>query len=116
MRMKLYRSFMLTAVLTGWLATTALAQSRIVTGTVKDPNGAAVPGVNILVKGTATGTSSDGDGKYSMTVPNEGNPILVFSFIGYANEEIEIGTKTVIDVVLKEDVAQLNEVVVTALG
>ena len=66
--MKLYRSFMLTMALTGWLATVALAQSRIVTGTVKDPNGAAVPGANVLVKGTTGGTSADADGKFSIRI------------------------------------------------
>jgi len=72
--------------------------------------------VNVLIKGTASGTSTDGDGKYSIAAPNEGNPTLVFSFIGYASQEIEVGNRSAIDVVLVEDVAQLNEVVVTALG
>src|SRR5882672_10787873 len=112
MRMKLYRSFLLTVALTGWLATVVLAQSRIVTGTVKDPNGAAVPGVNVLIKGTSNGTSTDGDGKFTMTLPDGGSTVLVFSFIGYASQEIEVGNKSAIDVVLTEDAAQLSEVVV----
>jgi len=63
--MKLYRSFVLTAVLTGCLAAVALAQPRVVTGTVKDPNGAPVPGANIVVKGTSSGTTADAEGKFS---------------------------------------------------
>ncbi|HLZ16068.1 MAG TPA: carboxypeptidase-like regulatory domain-containing protein, partial [Cyclobacteriaceae bacterium] len=114
--MKLYRSFMLTAALIGLLTTTALAQTRIVTGIVKDPSGAPVPGVNVLIKGTSNGSSTDGDGKYSISVAEGGNPVLVFSFIGYASQETELGTRSVVDVVLTEDVTQLNEVVVTALG
>src|SRR5688572_13918502 len=56
-----------------------------VTGKVIDDLGTAVPGVNILVKGSTHGTTSDADGNYTLTVP-EGNSILVFSFIGYATQ------------------------------
>src|SRR5579872_6172700 len=115
MRMKLYRSFMLTAALIGWLATAALAQSRVVTGTVKDPSGAAVPGANIVVKGTASGTTADADGKYSVEVSGN-DVVLIFSFIGFATQEIQVGNQSVIDVAIKEDTSQLQEVVVTALG
>lgn len=113
--MKLYRSFLLTAALTGWLATTALAQSRVVTGTVKDPNGAAVPGANIVVKGTSSGTTADAEGKYSVGV-NGNDVVLIFSFIGFATQEVQVGNQSVIDVTIQEDASQLQEVVVTALG
>jgi len=77
--MKLYRSFLLTAALIGWLTTAALAQSRVVTGTVKDPSGAAVPGANILVKGTGSGTSADANGKFSIEV-NSNDVVLIVSY------------------------------------
>jgi TonB-linked SusC/RagA family outer membrane protein len=86
-----------------------------VSGTVTDDSGAGFPGVNILVKGTSSGTSSDADGKYSIEVPDE-NAVLVFSFIGYLQQEITVGSRTTIDVKLMPDVKMLDEVVVTALG
>ncbi|MBI1770019.1 MAG: SusC/RagA family TonB-linked outer membrane protein [Bacteroidetes bacterium] len=113
--MKFYRSILLSLYFTGWLTTIALAQSRVVTGNVKDPSGSAMPGVTIQVKGTSLGTVSDGDGKYSVTVDGE-NSVVVFSFIGFATQEIQVGAQSIIDVMLKEDATQLSEVVVTALG
>jgi TonB-linked SusC/RagA family outer membrane protein len=99
----------------GLASTTALAQQRIVSGTIKDSRGAILPGVNIIVKGTSAGTVSDAYGKYALSLP-ENAATLVFSFIGYASKEVEIGNQTSIDVGLEEDVKQLSEVVVTALG
>jgi TonB-linked SusC/RagA family outer membrane protein len=86
-----------------------------VTGQVKDENGADFPGVNVLVKGTAVGTSTDVNGRYSLEVPDE-SAILVFSFIGYATQEVTVGSRTVIDLTLNPDIKSLEEVVVTALG
>jgi TonB-linked SusC/RagA family outer membrane protein len=86
-----------------------------VSGTVVDENGAAFPGVNVLVKGTTVGTSTDADGKYSLAVQDE-NAVLVFSFIGYTSQEISVGARTTLDVSMKPDVKALDEVVVTALG
>ena len=94
----------------------ASALAQTVTGTVTSgADGSPLPGVSVLVKSTTTGTSTDSDGKYALTVP-DANAILVVSFIGFATQEIPVGTQTVIDVALKEDATQLNEVVVTALG
>ncbi len=95
--------------------TYVFAQERTVTGTVKDGAGTAMPGVNVIVKGTSVGTTSDVGGKYVISMP-DGSTVLVFSFIGYASQEVEVGTRSSIDVALAEDVQQLNEVVVTALG
>ncbi len=86
-----------------------------VTGTVKDDANTPLPGVNVLVKGTTTGTSTDANGVYSITVPDE-NSVLTFSFIGYENQEVTVGTKTVIDVLLKTDIQSLQEVVVIGYG
>ena len=86
-----------------------------VSGTIADQNGAAMPGVSILVKGTSNGTTTDTNGKYNISVAGE-ESILIFSFIGFATQEVVVGSRTVIDVTMAEDATQLNEVVVTALG
>lgn len=93
---------------------TALAQ-RTVTGTVSDPAGKGMPGVNVIVKGTSTGTTTDSNGQYNISM-NEGATTLVYSFIGYSSQEVEVGNRSSVDVSLTEDVTQLGEVVVTALG
>jgi TonB-linked SusC/RagA family outer membrane protein len=95
--------------------TYVFAQERTVNGTVKDGTGAAMPGVNVIVKNTSTGTTTDANGAYTITMPS-GSSTLVISFIGYASQEVEVGTRTTVDVSLVEDVTQLGEVVVTALG
>lgn len=113
--MKFYRSILLSLYFTCWLTTIALAQNRVVTGTVKDPAGNGMPGVTVQLKGSTSGTVSDGNGKYSISVDSE-NSVLVFSFIGFATQEMTVGSQSVIDVSLAEDTKQLSEVVVTALG
>jgi TonB-linked SusC/RagA family outer membrane protein len=71
-----------------------------------------MPGVNVLIKGTAQGTATDVDGKFSVSVPTD-ESILVFSFVGYATTEVAIGTKTSVNVQMNLDVTTLNELVVT---
>lgn len=94
----------------------ASAQDRTVSGKVTSTeDGSPLPGVNVVIKGTAVGTSTDADGKYSLAVPASGGS-LVFSFIGLESKEFVIGTQSVVDVSLALDVQQLNEVVVTAGG
>lgn len=95
----------------GWV----LGQDRTVTGTVTNDDGESLPGVNVVLQGTSVGTVSDVQGEYSLKVPSDGGS-LVFSFIGYATEEIQIGNRSVIDVTMAPDMKQLNEVVVTAIG
>ncbi|SHO60802.1 SusC/RagA family TonB-linked outer membrane protein [Algoriphagus zhangzhouensis] len=91
------------------------AQSRLVTGTVTgEADGLPIPGVTVLDKTTQSGTTTDIDGKYSISV-NE-NSVLVFSFIGFTPKEFPVGNQTVLDVSLSEDISELNEVVVTAFG
>jgi hypothetical protein len=90
------------------------AQDRVVTGKVVSDDGSALPGVNVILKGTTSGTVTDGDGNYKLGVPETG-AVLQFSFIGYTSLEMAVGDKTVVDVSLKSDVAQLSEVVVTGL-
>jgi TonB-linked SusC/RagA family outer membrane protein len=85
-----------------------------VTGKVVMEDGEALPGVNILVKGTGRGTTTDADGNYSI-MANEGET-LVFSFIGYATQEIAVGARSVINVQLLPDAQSLNEIVVVGYG
>jgi TonB-linked SusC/RagA family outer membrane protein len=92
----------------------AFAQ-RTVSGTVKDTGGNGMPGVNVIVKGTSSGTTTDANGQYSISVTNDATT-LVFSFIGYTTQEVEIGNRSTVDVSMAEDTKQLGEVVVTALG
>ncbi len=92
-----------------------MAQDQTVTGKVTaQEDGSALPGVNVIVKGTSTGTITDMEGAYSISVP--AGSTLTFSFVGYASQEIAINSQSIIDVVLSADVTQLGEVVVTALG
>lgn len=86
----------------------------LVKGRVADENGSGMPGVNIIVKGTTNGTTTDGEGNYSLTAGS--NAVLVFSFIGYATQEIQVNGRTSIDVALAPSVEALNEVVVVGYG
>ncbi|MEB2780986.1 TonB-dependent receptor [Algoriphagus sp. C2-6-M1] len=95
-------------VLTG---AAAFAQ-KTVTGTVTDEFDLGLPGVSILVKGTTTGTATDIDGRFSLSVPND-QSTLVFSFIGYGKVEQVVGNRSVIDLKLMPDETSLTELVVT---
>jgi TonB-dependent starch-binding outer membrane protein SusC len=89
-------------------------QNAEVTGTIRNNAGLTIPGVNVVVKNTATGTISDKDGKYAISVPSDG--ILVFSFVGYLTREIPLDGQKVIDVVLNEYIENLSEIVVVGYG
>ncbi|WP_026135622.1 SusC/RagA family TonB-linked outer membrane protein [Nafulsella turpanensis] len=109
------RILLISFVLMSSLISEAFAQ-RTVTGTVTSGvDGTGLPGVAVRVQGTTTGVTTNFDGEYRLEVP-EGHDVLVFSFVGFNTEEVAIGNRSVIDVVLMEDVKQLQEVVVTALG
>src|SRR5690606_8495181 len=84
-------------------------------GVVSDDAGNPLPGVNILVKGTLTGTTSDTNGRYSISVPS-GDAVLVFSFIGYTTQEIPVGNQSAIDVTMVADVQTLGEITVVGYG
>ncbi len=92
----------------------AFAQETI-KGTVTDQDGAPLLGVSISQKGTANGTVSDFDGNYQITLKS-GPKTLVFSYVGFLTQEMEVGLKTSINVSLKEDAQKLNEVVVIGYG
>lgn len=95
------------------LAASQLYAQRTVSGKVTDENGESLPGVNVLVKGTATGTQTDLDGNYRLSVDD--GTVLVFSYVGFKQQEIEVGTRTVIDVAMG-GATELQEVVVTGYG
>jgi TonB-dependent starch-binding outer membrane protein SusC len=92
-----------------------LPAEQIVSGRVSDENGAGLPGVSIVQKGTQRGTTTSTDGKYSLNVPN-GQAVLVFSFVGYATQELEVGNRATLNVSLALDNKSLNEVVVVGYG
>ena len=93
---------------------TMIAQ-RTISGTVTDQSGETLIGASILVKGTSSGTVSDIDGKYELSLP-DGSTTLIISYTGFASIEMEVNTSDVVDIVLKESAAELAEVVVTGLG
>lgn len=90
------------------------ADTRVIKGVVKDEKGEALIGVNVLLKGTTTGTITDFDGNFSLQVPANG--VIVVSYIGYQTVEMKLSSKDLYEIVLKEDSKVLSEVVVTAMG
>ena len=90
------------------------AQDTPVSGTVTIQNGETLPGVNVLLKGSSTGTITDAEGKYSINAPADGT--LVFSFIGYKMAEVPIGGRSQVDLVMEEDITTLEQVVVIGYG
>jgi hypothetical protein len=92
-----------------------LAQERTISGTVLESTGSALPGVNVIVKGTSTGTVTDLNGKYDLQI-GETADVLVFSSVGYVMQEVEIGDQSVIDISMIEDIKALEEIVVVGYG
>ena len=93
------------------LATHGYGQASQVTGAVRDKDGVELIGVNVLVKGTATGTITDVQGRY--TIQAAPSDALVFSFVGYLTQEVSVGNQTTINITLADDVTTLQELVVT---
>ena len=95
---------------------TALSVTDVtVSGKVTDEQGAGLPGVSVVIKGTTTGTTTDGAGSFRISAPNA-NSTLVFSFVGYGKKEVVVGGQTNITVALTPDDQTLNEVVVVGYG
>src|SRR5688500_2406608 len=90
------------------------SQTRVTGKVTSDEDGAALPGVSILEKGTSNGTVTDVNGAYSITIGQ--NAVLVFSFVGFTTQEVSVGGRTTIDVSLAGDVTALSEVVVIGYG
>ncbi len=99
-------------LLIGLCSTTAFGQGRTVTGTISDDSGGGLPGVNVVLKGTSTGSVTDINGGYSISIDGN-NATLVISAIGFATQEIAVGARSVVDVTMEVDVEELQEVVVT---
>jgi hypothetical protein len=91
--------------------TKAVFKQITITGTVTSTTGETLSGVSILFKGTTTGTTTDVDGKYSLTLA-DATGTLVFNYLGYETQEVDISGRTRIDVILKGAEKSLNEVVV----
>lgn len=90
-------------------------QKRIISGTVNDTKGSALPGVSVVVKGTTTGTVTDMDGKFSLSIPTD-SKILVFSFIGMKTQEIILDKSSIFNIKLVEDAIGIEEVVAIGYG
>lgn len=90
-------------------------QQRVVTGTVTEPDGTPLPAVSVREKGTTNGTLTDEEGRYRIAVTTS-NPVLVFSFVGYATKEINVGSQGTIDIELISGEVGLDEIVVIGYG
>lgn len=90
-------------------------QQRVITGKVTTPEKEDLPGVNIVIKGTTVGTVTDAFGAYSISVPND-EAVLVFSFIGFAEQQVVVGSRSAINIVLEPSTESLSEVVVIGYG
>jgi len=96
------------------LASISSYAQQTITGKITDTNNQGLPGVNVVIQGTSTGTTSDFEGKYSLSASS--SDVLLFSFIGYVSQSITVGSQTSINVQMIEDVEQLEEIVISALG
>ncbi|MFR9546081.1 MAG: TonB-dependent receptor [Rikenellaceae bacterium] len=113
MKNKIYT--VLLATLFTFVATLAYSQSRAVSGVVSDSNGEPVIGATVMLKDTNTGTTTDLDGKFTISVKGN-NPILEFSFIGMKDQQLAIGRKTSISITLEDETTMLDNVVVIGYG
>ncbi|AYB34855.1 SusC/RagA family TonB-linked outer membrane protein [Chryseolinea soli] len=112
---KLYPKCILVVILLCLFASSMNAQGQTITGIVTEADASPLPGVNVLIKGTTNGTSTDAEGKFSLSV-NDANATLVFSFIGYLTQEVALQARTSLTVELQPDVRTLNEIVVVGYG
>jgi TonB-dependent starch-binding outer membrane protein SusC len=104
------------AIVLLFLLTCQVAWAQVVvSGTVTDDTGEIIPGVNVLVEGTSVGTTTDAEGRYSLSVDGS-QSVLVYSFIGFTTQREPVGNRTTIDVKLAPDLTTLQEVVVVGYG
>lgn len=109
----LFRKVLMLGLLT-WALLTAQAQQVPITGTVTDPQGLGLPGVNVILKGTSIGTATDAKGGF--TISASPGSVLVITFIGYETQEVTVGAEQHLAIVLTENIATLEEVVVVGYG
>lgn len=91
------------------------AQSRLITGTITSTEDGPLPGVNVVLKGTTIGTTTDAKGKYTLSIPNN-EAIVTYSSIGFTTGEEKVGSRSILDITMVSNVRALSEVVVTAFG
>lgn len=108
------RSLILSFLFILTASSTLLAQIKVVTGKVTDEKGSPIPGVNVQIKNTSKGASTDFDGKYKLEAKK--GDVLVFAYLGFSNQQKTVGTEQTINVSLKEDTQQLDDVVVVGYG
>jgi len=96
-------------------ASSKTAPLENITGTVKDAKGEPIPGVNVLIKGTQTGSVTDIKGMFRLNLP-KGDETLIVSYIGFKTQEVSVKGQTVLSITLEEDAAALNEVVIVGYG
>lgn len=113
-KIKLLSLFISLIVVTFALSTRAIAQNATLRGTVKDMDGSPLIGVNVVEKGTTNGTVTDIDGSFSINVPS--NATMVFTYIGFSEQEVHLDGSSFIEVVMHEDSELLDEVVVVGYG
>ena len=107
-------SFLLVALLL--MGMQVIQAQKVITGKVTSAeDGSGIPGVQIVVKGTLHGTTTDIDGKYRLTCPDKAD-MLIYTFVGMKTQEVKIGAKNIIDVIMASDVTNIEGVVVTAMG
>ena len=99
----------------GMLLFSAGVFAQSISGNVSSEDG-PLPGATVVVKGTENGTSTDFDGNFSITIPTDGAQVLVVSYIGYTNQEVDVSNQTTISVQLQPDTEALEEVVVVGYG
>lgn len=103
-------------ILTLCLLTFGLSAQTVITGTVRSADdNESLPGVSVLIKGTNNGTTTLADGTFRVQIA-DGNAVLVFSFVGYVNQEVTVGNQTTINIILQPDVTLLEDVVVVGYG
>ena len=108
------KTLYLTAFLALIVQSVIFAQNITVKGTVKSNDGTTLPGVSVVIKGTSTGTTTNTEGKFSVSAPSGGT--LVFSFIGFETTEVQVNGRTQLEIALKEKASTLSEVVVVGYG
>ncbi len=111
---KIFTKFSVLTIFCLLLLNVAIAQNITVTGNVKDDGGLAMPFVTVSLKGTTKGVQSEMNGNYSISAPANG--ILVFTYLGFITQEVSINNKNIIDIILKSDTQNLEQVVVVGYG
>lgn len=110
------KNYLLVCLLMLFTGANLFAQDRMVSGQVTDSDtDDPIPGVNILIQGTTQGTVTDIDGNYELSIPSDG-VILMYSYVGYKSQTIDIGTRSTVNIALIADVTALSEIVVTGYG